>query len=188
MTYLVALAWICAAVGLGLACLISLAAAMKTAPRRTPGETLTSAFLPAVAALLSACLLWRCWPLVGVAGFVTHLGPAVLAVLGLLVALAPMTRRGSSLFVHETRTLSDGRKVIADSPRNWRHDEPACRQTALAETAGGAPPGGAPDWPSYWYDLLARARQFHENPVRYAELVARVRREVGLGDLPPPAV
>lgn len=186
MTYFVALAWICAAVGLGLACLISLAAAMKAAPERTRRETLTSAFLPAVAALLSVFILWRCWPPVGVGGFVAHLGPPLLAVLGLLVALAPMTSRGSSLFEHETRTLADGRKVIADSARNWRHDEAACRQTAQAEAAGGAPPGGAGDWPSYWHDLLARARQFHENPTRYAQLVARVRREAGLGDSTPP--
>lgn len=184
MTYVLGLAWLLGVLGVALACLLSFAAAMKTVPAQTRRERAVAATLPLLTSALGLVVVAVCWPWQGPLAWITHLGPFVLATLGLMLALAPSSRRGSSLFEHDVRRLPDGRALIADSPRNWRYDEIACRRTAELEAQGTAPPGGAADWPSYWRDLLARADQFHENPRRYAELVHSARRAAGLADLP----
>lgn len=180
-------AWVLGVAGVGLAYFIALAGAMKTAPSRSPKETLVSGILPVLTILLGSAALMRALPTQSpVRAILLNGVPILLGLLGAVIAFVPLTGGPghSSLWEPELGARSDGTKYFRDSDANWRHDEPLYRATVSREAAGEPPPPPARSWPGYWDEYFEGLRKWHENPDRHIGFITTLRRERGLPEPP----
>lgn len=165
------IAWLAAAAVVALAVLVSFAGSMGTVPRFPWRQRLALLALASGAAAVAA---WS-WHERGVW---SALGPLVLVAFAALVALAPATRRGSSLALvtRTTATRADGRTWFVDDEHNRRLTLQEVERALADERAGAAPPGGAASWDAHWEHYEAGLRQWQQNGADY---VARVRAQRG---------
>lgn len=161
------IAWLLAAASVALAVLLSFAGSMCAVPRFPWRQRLA---VLGLAGFASAAAVWA-WREHGVGAAI---GPLVLVAFALLVALAPTTRRGSSLAA-VTRTSAkraDGSTWFVDDEHNRRLTTQDVERALAAERAGAPPPGGAASWDAHWRQYEAGLMQWQQNGADY---VARVR-------------
>lgn len=164
---LLLIAWLLAVAAVALAVLLSFAGSMCTVPSFPWRNRLVVLGL-ACLALAAAVWVWS------EHGVWSALGPLVLVGFALLVALAPMTRRGSSLaaITRNTATRADGRTWFVDDEHNRRLTTLEVERALADEFAGAAPPGGAASWDAHWQQYEDGLQLWQQNGADY---VARVR-------------
>lgn len=181
-------AWILSVLGVALAYVIDFANGMKTAPSKSTKDRLISAALPLVALVLVALVLGRAWQAQAFARGLLLAGvPLLLALFGLVVAFAPMSRNRGYKSEYETATRRDGTKYFRDSRKNWSLDEAAYRSTVAREAAGDRPPQNAASWAEYWTGYMEGLWKWHGNPPRRIDFIVQLRREAKLPELAVPA-
>ena len=164
---LLLIAWLLAAAAVALAVLLSFAGSMCAVPRFPWRQRFVVLALAALA-VAGAVQVWsehRGW---------SAFGPLVLAAVALLVALAPTTRRGSSLaaVTRTTGKRADGSTWFVDDEHNRRLCAQEVERSLAAERAGAAPPAGAASWETHWRQYEDGLLQWQQNGTDY---VARVR-------------
>lgn len=164
---LLLIAWSLAAASVALAVLMSFAGSMCTVPSFPWRKRLVALQLAGLA-IAAAVWVWS------EHGGWSALGPLVLVGAALLVALAPTTRRGSSLaaVTRTTGKRADGSTWFVDDEHNRRLCAQEVEQALAGERAGARPPGGAASWEVHWQQYEDRLRQWQQNGADY---VARLR-------------
>lgn len=158
------LAWLVAGAGAALGWLLSFAGSMCAAPRFPARQRFVVAGLSGLALALAV----GAWAAADSAGW-WALGPGLLAVFGLLVAIQPTTRRGSALAAATRTTVRapDGTLWFADDAHNLRLTELEVARSLAAERAGQGPPGGSASWEAHWAQYEDGLRRWQQNPERH---------------------
>lgn len=161
------IAWLVAVAAAALAVLLSFAGSMCAVPRFPVGQRLAIGALAALGVAAAVAAGYE-------HGFWWALGPLLFAAFALLVAIAPITRRGSSLadVTRTTATRPDGSTWFVDDAHNRRLCEQEIERGLASERAGAPPPGGAASWDAHWRQYEDGLRQWQQNG---AEYVARLR-------------
>jgi len=88
---------------------------------------------------------------------------------------------GTEPFV-DVATDANGRKIIADTARNWQEWREDIDPQIEKEAAGGRPPG-SPTWNEKWVLQLRSIETNQENAAKYIGHILESRRSLGLPEL-----